>query len=83
MFATSLKQFCVKSSRSQISVSRSAQFTNVHKGLSLVFKNNLTISANKITVKNPVVEMDGDEMTRIIWDMIKKQVFKISNRSNI
>src|ERR1700677_850425 len=25
----------------------------------------------KIKVKNPVVEMDGDEMTRIIWQMIK------------
>lgn len=25
----------------------------------------------KITVKNPVVEIDGDEMTRIIWGMIK------------
>ncbi len=26
----------------------------------------------KIAVKNPVVELDGDEMTRIMWDMIKK-----------
>ncbi|NCO03999.1 MAG: NADP-dependent isocitrate dehydrogenase [Alphaproteobacteria bacterium] len=26
---------------------------------------------DKITVKNPIVEMDGDEMTRIIWQMIK------------
>jgi len=25
----------------------------------------------KITVKNPVVELDGDEMTRIIWEFIK------------
>jgi len=25
----------------------------------------------KIKVKNPLVEMDGDEMTRIIWQMIK------------
>lgn len=25
----------------------------------------------KITVKNPVVELDGDEMTRIIWEKIK------------
>jgi len=24
----------------------------------------------KIKVKNPVVEMDGDEMTRIIWALI-------------
>jgi isocitrate dehydrogenase len=28
----------------------------------------------KITVKNPVVELDGDEMTRIIWKMIKDKL---------
>jgi isocitrate dehydrogenase len=28
----------------------------------------------KITVKNPVVEMDGDEMTRIIWHKIREQL---------
>jgi len=28
----------------------------------------------KIKVKNPVVEMDGDEMTRIIWAEIKKKL---------
>jgi isocitrate dehydrogenase len=28
----------------------------------------------KIKVKNPVVEMDGDEMTRIIWDLIKEKL---------
>jgi len=27
----------------------------------------------KIKVENPVVEMDGDEMTRIIWQMIKEK----------
>ncbi len=26
----------------------------------------------KIKVKNPVVELDGDEMTKILWDFIKK-----------
>ena len=26
----------------------------------------------KIKVANPVVELDGDEMTRIIWDFIKQ-----------
>lgn len=26
---------------------------------------------SKIKVANPVVELDGDEMTRIIWKMIK------------
>ena len=29
---------------------------------------------NKITVKNPVVELDGDEMTRIIWKFIKDKL---------
>ena len=29
---------------------------------------------SKISVKNPVVELDGDEMTRIIWDFIKKKL---------
>jgi isocitrate dehydrogenase len=28
----------------------------------------------KIAVKNPVVELDGDEMTRIIWSFIKEQL---------
>ena len=28
----------------------------------------------KIKVKNPIVEIDGDEMTRIIWDFIKKKL---------
>ena len=28
----------------------------------------------KIKVVNPIVELDGDEMTRIIWDLIKKKL---------
>jgi isocitrate dehydrogenase len=28
----------------------------------------------KIKVKNPVVEIDGDEMTRIIWKKIREEV---------
>ena len=28
----------------------------------------------KINVKNPVVEMDGDEMTRVIWEFIKDKL---------
>ena len=28
----------------------------------------------KIKVKNPIVEMDGDEMTRIIWKMIREKL---------
>ena len=29
---------------------------------------------SKILVTNPVVEIDGDEMTRIIWKFIKEQL---------
>ena len=29
---------------------------------------------DKIKVLNPVVELDGDEMTRIIWKMIREQL---------
>jgi len=28
----------------------------------------------KIKVKNPIVELNGDEMTRILWDFIKKKL---------
>ncbi len=29
---------------------------------------------SKIKVKNPVVELDGDEMTRVIWEFIKQKL---------
>ncbi|MCI5133990.1 MAG: NADP-dependent isocitrate dehydrogenase, partial [Candidatus Electrothrix sp. AW2] len=29
---------------------------------------------SKIQVKNPIVELDGDEMTRIIWAFIKEKL---------
>ncbi len=28
----------------------------------------------KIQVKNPIVELDGDEMTRVIWSFIKEKL---------
>ncbi len=31
---------------------------------------------SKITMKTPLVEMDGDEMTRIIWELIKKELIE-------
>jgi isocitrate dehydrogenase len=31
-------------------------------------------SGEKIVVANPVVELDGDEMTRIIWKNIREEV---------
>ncbi len=33
-----------------------------------------SVKMAKIKVKNPVVEMDGDEMTRIIWQLIKDKL---------
>ena len=32
----------------------------------------------KIKVSNPVVELDGDEMTRIIWQYIKDKLILVS-----
>lgn len=37
-------------------------------------RNMATTEFKKIKVKNPVVELDGDEMTRIIWQDIKDKV---------
>ncbi|TYI08930.1 hypothetical protein ES332_A09G035300v1 [Gossypium tomentosum] len=33
-----------------------------------------TSGFDRVQVRNPVVEMDGDEMTRIIWSMIKDKL---------
>ena len=33
-----------------------------------------TMAARKIAVTNPIVELDGDEMTRIIWKKIREEV---------
>jgi hypothetical protein len=35
-----------------------------------------SVGIKKIKVKNPVVELDGDEMTRIIWQVIKDKVWR-------
>ncbi|SCU90275.1 LAME_0E07822g1_1 [Lachancea meyersii CBS 8951] len=40
----------------------------------MLFKRNLASSVRKIKVKTPLVELDGDEMTRIIWDRIKTKL---------
>ena len=36
--------------------------------------NKIEILVSKITVKNPIVELDVDEMTRIIWEFIKNKL---------
>ena len=35
------------------------------------------MDSGKIKVTGPVVEMDGDEMTRIIWHIIRDKVRQI------
>ena len=30
--------------------------------------------ADRITMKNPVAELDGDEMTRILWALVKEKL---------
>jgi isocitrate dehydrogenase len=34
----------------------------------------IPMEISKIKVANPVAELDGDEMTRIIWALIKEKV---------
>ena len=36
--------------------------------------NKIHQKVSKISVKNPVVELDGDEMTRVIWEFIKNKL---------
>jgi isocitrate dehydrogenase len=36
---------------------------------------------SKIKVLNPVVELDGDEMTRVIWTMIKDKLISHTSTS--
>ncbi|TFY69601.1 hypothetical protein EVG20_g3091 [Dentipellis fragilis] len=38
------------------------------------FSSSLSNMQNKIVVQNPVVELDGDEMTRIIWKKIREEL---------
>ncbi|CEP61628.1 isocitrate dehydrogenase (NADP(+)) IDP1 LALA0_S03e07184g [Lachancea lanzarotensis] len=40
----------------------------------MFFRRTLASSVQKIKVKTPLVELDGDEMTRIIWDRIKTKL---------
>lgn len=36
-------------------------------------------SFKKVKVSKPIVDCDGDEMTRVIWGWIKEKVTKSSN----
>ncbi|XP_022168625.1 isocitrate dehydrogenase [NADP] cytoplasmic-like isoform X1 [Myzus persicae] len=42
------------------------------KSSALVRNRNYATASSRILVKNPIVEMDGDEMTRIMWEKIKE-----------
>ena len=48
----------------------------ISKCLSLTTRNlvNYGFATKKIVVKNPVAELDGDEMTRIFWQYIKDEL---------
>ncbi|CAL8105261.1 unnamed protein product [Calicophoron daubneyi] len=50
--------------------SRFVAFSRIRDGFARV-KNVRGLSSRRIKVKNPVVDLDGDEMTRIIWQKIK------------
>ena len=36
----------------------------------------------KIKVQNPIVELDGDEMTRVIWALIKERLIATSTSAS-
>jgi isocitrate dehydrogenase len=48
----------------------------ISKCISLVGRSCLSygFASQKIKVKNPVAELDGDEMTRIFWQQIKDEL---------
>jgi isocitrate dehydrogenase len=33
-------------------------------------------ATHRVVAKNTIVEMDGDEMTRVIWTMVKQQLIE-------
>ena len=45
-------------------------YIKLHNSIIKIYNQNMS----KIKVKNPIVELDGDEMTRVIWDFIKKKL---------
>ena len=59
--------------RSVLSAVRQPAYLLNTRRMASVSKNN-PLGQSKIKVKNPVVEMDGDEMTRVIWQVIKDKL---------
>jgi isocitrate dehydrogenase len=44
----------------------------------LAVKRGFATTFKKVKVENSVVELDGDEMTRIIWKWIKEKVSRLT-----
>lgn len=54
---------------------RASSYTRETIGLGAIFTTTRKMTGfAKIKVKNPIVELDGDEMTRIIWQDIKDRL---------
>ncbi|KAI8996650.1 isocitrate dehydrogenase [Trametes punicea] len=53
---------------------RGRQFAPAFPALQRGFASSSIRMQNKIAVQNPVVELDGDEMTRIIWKKIREEL---------
>merc|ERR1712226_1191664 len=68
---TSVAKIALKSSGSGLAKAVSANGAATFQG---VQQQRSYASGKRIKVANPVVEMDGDEMTRIIWQMIKDKL---------
>merc|ERR1712226_409910 len=68
---TSVAKIALKSSGSGLAKAVSANGAATFRG---VQQQRSYASGKRIKVANPVVEMDGDEMTRIIWQMIKDKL---------
>ncbi len=41
-----------------------------------IYKSAAKWTGRKVIVKNPVVEIDGDEMAQVMWKMIRERLIK-------
>ena len=39
--------------------------------------------AKKIKTKNVIVEMDGDEMTRVLWKQVKEKMIQLAKEGKL
>lgn len=46
--------------------------------LNKVIQRSFGTTFKKVKVQKPIVDIDGDEMTKIIWSWIKEKVSKLS-----